>query len=196
MKYILQFFKNQKCSRIEPFYFWCISTNCNLLAKRRASPGYARDHGFSSSGKFFLSRFHGRFSIHENSFYALSIFWRQLTGSQVARSKFHPGRWHLTAKMGERYVIKRLWQKIPDFCPDSGFFRIFFRPKPGQFHVDSGNLNFIKICWELAEEIVNTHYTHTTSGIYILMWYNTQLDNKYTNRHIHREHKNYTGCKC
>ena len=34
--------------------------------------------------------------------------------------------------------------------------------EPGQFHVDSGNLNFIKICWELAEEIANIR-THTTS---------------------------------
>ena len=45
--------------------------------------------------------------------------------------------------------------------PESGFFRIFFRPKPGLFHVDSGNLNFIKICWELAEEIANRHTLHT-----------------------------------
>ena len=37
-------------------------------------------------------------------------------------------------------------RKNPDFCPDSGFFRIFFHPKPGQFHVDSGKLNFMKIC--------------------------------------------------
>ena len=43
-------------------------------------------------------------------------------------------------------------RKNPDFCPDSGFFRIFFHPKPGQFHVDSGNLNFMKICLELATQ--------------------------------------------
>ena len=93
-----------------------------ILAKRRASPGYARDHGFGSSGKFVLSRFHGRFSIHENSFYALSIFWRQLTGSQVARSKLHPG--DILRRKWECYVIKRFVRKsrisprIPDF---SGF---------------------------------------------------------------------------
>ena len=34
-----------------------------ILAKRRASPGYARDRGFGLSGKFVLSRFHVRFSI-------------------------------------------------------------------------------------------------------------------------------------
>ena len=50
----------------------------------------------------------------------------------------------------------RFFFRNPDF---SGFF---FRPKPGQLHEDSGNLNFIKICWELAEEIANTQtYIHT-----------------------------------
>ena len=52
-------------------------------------------------------------------------------------------------------------------------FPDFFHPKPRHFLVDSGNQNFLEICWELAEEIANTHtystHTHTTSGIYILI---------------------------
>ena len=46
------------------------------LAKRRALPGYARDRGFGSSGKFVLSRFHGRFSIQLISSYNFSNFWQ------------------------------------------------------------------------------------------------------------------------
>ena len=46
----------------------------------------------------------------------------------------------------ERYVIKRFDRKsrISPRIPD--FFRIFFQSKPGEFHADSGKLNFIKIC--------------------------------------------------
>ena len=48
--------------------------------------------------------------------------------------------------------------------PDSGrIFPYFFQSKLRKFHVDSRNLNFIKICWELEEEIafIQTYSTHT-----------------------------------
>ena len=62
-----------------------------------------------------------------------------------------------------------LWSlKTSCFYPDSGFSGFFFHSKPGQFHVDSGNLNFIKICWELVEEIAFIHtYTHNVENLYI-----------------------------
>ena len=51
-------------------------------------------------------------------------------------------------------------RKNPDFCPDSGFSG-FFHPKPGQFHVDSGNPNFIKIGG--GDSKYTYRHTHTTS---------------------------------
>ena len=87
-------------------------------------------------GNFVLSRFHGH---------------RQVNTQQI-----------VPAKKGECYVIKHFLLGNPWFFPGFRIFPDFFRPKPGQFHVDSGNLNFIEICWELAEEIANRHtYRHT-----------------------------------
>ena len=64
-----------------------------------------------------------------------------LNSHNLSKVRRDPG--DLTAKTGERYVIKRFLSKNPGLLPG---FRIFYRPKPGQFHVDPGNLNFMKIC--------------------------------------------------
>ena len=53
----------------------------------------------------------------------------------------------IITKLREKIIFEKIRKILESgFFPESGFFRIFFRPKPGQFHVDSGNLNFIKIC--------------------------------------------------
>ena len=77
--------------------------------------------------------------------------------------------------------------KRSGFYPDSGFFRNFFQSKPGYFHGESGKLNFIKICWELKECIVDIEtylmtYTHNLQ-IYILIEIPNDPKYYYTDRH-------------
>ena len=59
--------------------------------------------------KIILSRFHQRFSI-------------QLTGQYCSRLRW----WHLTAKTGECYVIKRFLLENPGFLPGFRIFPDFF----------------------------------------------------------------------
>ena len=59
----------------------------------------------------------------------------------------------IITKLREKIIFEKIRKILESgFFPESGFFRIFFHPKPGQFHVDSGNLNFMKICLELAAQ--------------------------------------------
>ena len=121
-------------------------------------------------GKFFLSRFNGRFNIQENIFIHCLDFddsWQvvKLPGQNSIQMTSN-------GKDGRALWYKTFMTENPGFLPGFRIFPDFFRPKPGQFHIDSGNLNFMKISWELAEEIVYKEtylVTHTTSGIYILI---------------------------
>ena len=73
--------------------------------------------------------------------------------------KSHSGlKNHYIEKRKTLYYHKITWKnhfwKNPEnfrvrFFPGIRIFPDFFRQKPGQFHVDSGNLNYIKIRWEL-----------------------------------------------
>ena len=71
----------------------------------------------------------------------------RITLRYYARSGTCSPTWTLNGTfVGKRYVIKRFLTENPGFLPRFRIFLDFFRPKPGQCHVDSRNLNFMKIC--------------------------------------------------
>ena len=85
--------------------------------------------------------------------YCIFLWWEILKHSQNAglHQQYEPVS--SNSKYG-RVLCKKTFS-VRKFWISAGFriFPDFFRPKPVQFHIDSGNLNFIKICWELTEEI-------------------------------------------
>ena len=83
---------------------------------------------------------------------------------------------------------KTFCQKIPDFSPDSGFFRNFFKSPWSLDHL--WDIMFNKIVYiliSLGGDSASTRYvvTHTTSGIYILIlfesFFKTHLNNNFYN---------------
>ena len=130
------------------------------LAKRRALPGYARNRSFGLSGKFVLSRFHGRFSIQLTIAVQYSLH-------QMFRNIWRENR--TTFPWGQ-FLCSII--KTSGFYPDSGFFRIFFKSPCSLDH--SVQLLLNKVCHILIPQRgdrASMRYvvTHTTLGIYILI---------------------------